>query len=50
MSIRVSLRIPDVKMREIDAAWTQQGGMINRSEGLRWIINRGLEKVREDGL
>lgn len=47
--MRLNFRISDVKLREIDAAWVD-AGKVTRSEGIRWLINQGLEKVKEDGL
>lgn len=47
--MRLNFRISDVTLREIDAAWVEFG-LINRSEGIRWLLKKGLEKVKEDGL
>ena len=45
--MRLNFRISDVKLREVDAAWVN-AGLVTRSEGLRWLINKGLEKVKKD--
>ena len=46
---RVSFTSSDIMLREIDAAWTNYGCIVNRSEGIRWLIRKGLEEVRKDG-
>ena len=46
---RINLRISDVQLREIDAAWTKKG-KFNRSDGIRWLLDLGIQKVKEEGL
>ena len=46
---KVAFRLSDVMLREIDAAWTNSG-LVSRSEGIRWLIRKGLDGVQKDGL
>ena len=43
---KLDFKVSDIKLREIDAAWTN-AGKISRSEGVRWLINEGLQRVKQ---
>ena len=47
---QVAFTLSELMLREIDAAWVKSGHVVNRSEGIRWLIREGLEKVKEDGM
>lgn len=46
---KVALRLSDVMLREIDAAWTNSG-LVSRSKGIRWLIRKGLKEVQKGGV
>ena len=47
---KIAFTLSDIMLREIDAAWVKSGHVVNRSEGIRWLIRKGLNKVEADGL
>lgn len=47
---KVAFTLSEIMLREIDAAWVKSGCVVTRSEGIRWLIRKGLKKVEEDGL
>ena len=47
---KVAFTLSDIMLREIDAALVKSGCVVNRSEGIRWLIRKGLEEVQKDGM
>ena len=47
---KVAFTLSEFMLREIDAAWVKSGHVVNRSEGIRWLIRKGLEEMQKDGL
>gem|GEM_PF-6491752 len=41
----ISFRASESMIKEIDKTWMDNGGFITRSQGLRWLIRKGLEAV-----
>ena len=44
---QVNTRLPDSMIREIDALWVGNGGFVNRSQGIRWLLKKGIDAVKE---
>lgn len=47
---RIHFRASTTLIREIDESWVKSGFILNRSHGIRWLIKKGIEKVKEDGM
>ncbi len=43
---RITFRVSKVQLREIDAAWLKKG-KFNRSDGLRWLLDLGIQKAKQ---
>lgn len=48
-SARIICRVSETMLREIDAAWVKKG-KFSRSDGIRWLLELGIEKAKEKGL
>jgi len=45
---QLTFRVSTSMIREIDAAWTKRGIYETRSQGIRWLIRKGLDAVKKE--
>lgn len=45
---RITFRISPVQLREVDAVWVKKG-RFNRSDGIRWLLDLGIQKAKTEG-
>lgn len=43
---QLTFRVPTSMISEIDAAWTGEGAFTTRSQGVRWLIRKGLDAIK----
>lgn len=47
-SEKITIRIKEMKLKEIDEAWTTVGFIETRSAGIKWLIEKGLNAIKKE--